>query len=419
MPGRWLTIEVHLVAGGGLELDAPPGRVLLVGPMTTFEELAEAIDVAFARWDRGHLHEFTLPDGQLVGDAATADDAPVTDEAGLLVADALAPGQAFLYLFDFGEDWEHHCLVVDDDADPAALLGELPSHPVIIDGWGWIPDQYGRQAREDDGETLADVWPLLDEVSDLTAPGAIDADDAVYVTPHGGAIDADDTAVPGQDAHLRLRGAVVRNDGAAAVRVLTDEPEGWRLLQLAGDGLLLALHQGVTEAESLVVDCIRRLAGRGWPGDAELAAQLEHASGEGPTPMLRTVPVDLSELAGVLDADPSQGSAWLNVRTGELVPLWDETDDDLDLDDGVEVMPRGSSAAYRDMVEFADGLADRALADLLHEAIRGRGAFRQFRDIVFSEETLGRRWRAFAEERERGRARSWLAANGYRPRIQR
>ena len=417
MPERWLTIEVHLVAGGGLELDPPPGRVFLVGPSTTFGDLAEAIDVAFARWDRGHLHEFTLADGRLVGHAATGEDEPVEEETTLRVADAAAPGEAFLYLFDFGEDWEHHCLVIDDEADPEALLGERPDSPVVIDGWGWVPDQYGRESRDGDPGGLADAWPLLDGYDSLAADLAALADepDQVLVDGVGPGERPVDEILPGQDAHVRLRGAVVRGDGEAAVQVLRDEPEGWRLLQLAGDGLLLALQQGVAGAERLVVDCTRRLDRRGWSGDAELAAQLEHARGEGPTPMLRTVEVDLSELAGVLDGDPAHGSAWLNVRTGELLPLWD--DDDLELEDGVEVVPRGPSAIYRDMVDFTDDLSDRALADLLHEAIQGRGAFRQFKDIVFSHDTLGRRWRAFSEERERGRARSWLASNGYRPRV--
>jgi hypothetical protein len=40
-----------------------PGRVLIASRSATFEQLARAIDDVFARWDRSHLHEFTLADG--------------------------------------------------------------------------------------------------------------------------------------------------------------------------------------------------------------------------------------------------------------------------------------------------------------------------------------------------------------------
>jgi hypothetical protein len=56
-----LAITVELVGGGeGGDLWPRPGRVLIASRSATFEQLAEAIDDAFARWDRSHLHEFTL-----------------------------------------------------------------------------------------------------------------------------------------------------------------------------------------------------------------------------------------------------------------------------------------------------------------------------------------------------------------------
>ena len=44
-----------------------PGPIFIVSPSHTFEELAEAINSAFSRWDRSHLHEFELADGRLIG----------------------------------------------------------------------------------------------------------------------------------------------------------------------------------------------------------------------------------------------------------------------------------------------------------------------------------------------------------------
>jgi hypothetical protein len=61
---RWLAIKVELLSGGGLELERGPGRVMIASPRHTLAELAEAIDLAFARWDHAHLHEFELGDGR-------------------------------------------------------------------------------------------------------------------------------------------------------------------------------------------------------------------------------------------------------------------------------------------------------------------------------------------------------------------
>ena len=55
--GRWLAIKVVLTSGLGFHPDQPPGRRMLVSPDHTLAEFAEAIDVAFARWDHSHLDD--------------------------------------------------------------------------------------------------------------------------------------------------------------------------------------------------------------------------------------------------------------------------------------------------------------------------------------------------------------------------
>jgi hypothetical protein len=40
--------------------------------------------------------------------------------------------------------------VLPDKVDAREVSGELPRQPVAIDGWGWIPDQYGRESPDDD-----------------------------------------------------------------------------------------------------------------------------------------------------------------------------------------------------------------------------------------------------------------------------
>ena len=58
------------------------------------------------------------------------------------------------------------------------------------------------------------------------------------------------------------------------------------------------------------------------------------------------------------------------------------------------------------------GLDDAEFADLLARAISGRGAFRRFKDTLSERPDLMTRWYAFANDRQRGRARRWLAAEG-------
>lgn len=150
MSPRWLQVKVELLEGGGVVCDPPPGRVFIVGGGHSFRQLAEAIDVAFARWDPGHLHEFELPDGRRLGyvDDEDPDSGWLGDDL-FAVTGAVGPGEEFTYVFDLGEHWLHRCTVLDDGVDPVAEFGESPSAPAPIIGWGWIPDQYGRETPGD------------------------------------------------------------------------------------------------------------------------------------------------------------------------------------------------------------------------------------------------------------------------------
>ena len=89
---------------------------------------------------------------------------------------------------------------------------------------------------------------------------------------------------------------------------------------MIGDGLLVAMAQHIEDAAGLADACASALRDRGWDGDDELADQLDALSGAGPIPLLRPVPVDLEELAGVLEGDPSFGGGRLDLLTGEVWP---------------------------------------------------------------------------------------------------
>lgn len=67
------------------------------------------------------------------------------------------------------------------------------------------------------------------------------------------------------------------------------------------------------------------------------------------------------------------------------------------------------------MEAFIDRLQDDTIADLLTVAIQGRGAFRRFKDTLARRPDLLHAWHSFSEDRQLGRARAWLADQGYTP----
>ena len=204
--------------------------------------------------------------------------------------------------------------------------------------------------------------------------------------------------------------------------VLSQDPWPADSLQLIGDGLLAAVRDDIGGAAELARTCVNALGERSWEGDRELVAALEAALGSGPTPMLRPLPVDLEELAMILEGDPVQGGGRIDVVTGEVWPQTaleyaEETGEEMDDDPDrwLYVDGEGSRSGYQDMVWFIDELDDPAVAERLARAISGRGAFRRFKDTLFDRPDLMTRWYAFSNDRQRGRARSWLAAEGYTP----
>jgi hypothetical protein len=144
--------------------------------------------------------------------------------------------------------------------------------------------------------------------------------------------------------------------------------------------------------------------------------------------MLRPLPVDLEQLAAVLETDPVHGGGRIDLRTGEVWPQTavdyareaGEVDpDDEDPDRWLAVWCEGSGDAYRDMEDFIGTVADEGRADRLSAAISGRGGFRRFKDVLARWPGELERWYVFSDESQRGRARLWLATAGYAPALRR
>ena len=219
-----------------------------------------------------------------------------------------------------------------------------------------------------------------------------------------------------------LRAAVYRGDGRAVVDVLRGVGADDDSLQLAGDGSSRPSCSAWTEPPSWLANSCS--ASGSWDGDDELADQLEAQLGSGPAAMLRALPVDLEELAGILEGDPLSAGGRIDITTGEV---WSQAaieyaletgEEDEDTSDDPErwlaVHGEGSREGYRDMELFIASVEDAGRAERLAVAITGRGAFRRFEDELACWPGELERWHALSEERQRGRARSWLAAAGYR-----
>ena len=74
-----------------------------------------------------------------------------------------------------------------------------------------------------------------------------------------------------------------------------------------------------------------------------------------------------------------------------------------------------SREGYADMEEFIETVSNPQLQERLWDAIRGRGAFRRFKDVLAGAAAERERWFAFKDARLRERVVAWLAVEGIEP----
>ncbi|WP_327722124.1 UPF0158 family protein [Streptomyces sp. NBC_00490] len=224
-----------------------------------------------------------------------------------------------------------------------------------------------------------------------------------------------------EDGLRAVRGALHGPDGTALLAALRHGPVN-EVLQLAGDGVAGAAALGLPGAVRMAATFLGALRERGFGGDEELADLLGVSVGHAVTPVPRPLAVDLEMLAMLLEGDPAESGGRLDLSTGECWPVFtDELETGFEEaeapDRWLSVPTLGPRYGYRDMELFIEGLDDAVLADRLRTAVRGRGAFRRFKDVLARDELAWRRFHRFSEERQLGRARAWLAEEGYRPRL--
>ncbi len=185
-------------------------RRLLVPDSFTFEDLHILLQIVFS-WEECHLHEFETQDGTRIGTPDEDCTIPLLEEHRVKLGKYLkAPKDNLLYLYDFGDGWEHKVQVekvLNKSADmtvPSCVAGKRagpvedsggphgynhlvkvlkkPAHKDYQDMVEWIGDDLEPElldvdainakinhafAEEDSDETAQDVPYDTDKVDDM------------------------------------------------------------------------------------------------------------------------------------------------------------------------------------------------------------------------------------------------------------
>ncbi|MCA0331938.1 MAG: UPF0158 family protein [Actinobacteria bacterium] len=205
-----------------------------------------------------------------------------------------------------------------------------------------------------------------------------------------------------------------RDPAAASAAVAAAVREG--LLQTAGPAALLAVQSGM--AGIAVESLIAGLRDRDWTGD-DVLIELLTAVIAGTVTGRAPLAVELDTLGDVLN---DQRGGYIDLRSGTVWPAelvddgqvdglepFEESDPELWLD----VPGEGSRDAHADMVDFTAEMTDTGARDDLAAALEGKREFRRFQAALDRHETHRVHWRVFSTERRTGRARAWLADQGY------
>ncbi len=142
---------------------------------------------------------------------------------------------------------------------------------------------------------------------------------------------------------------------------------------------------------------------------------MRHAASDDERSTRSIADIDLAGLAEALGDNSVETSWWYDPTNGQVeigFPnsyIMDAEDEDDPYERGlVPIDSIGSRHAYRDMVEFAESVADARACDLLARALEGRGAFGRFRSTLYEFPDLRQRWFEYSNAAGECRAIDWL-----------
>ena len=218
---------------------------------------------------------------------------------------------------------------------------------------------------------------------------------------------------------IRIAGAAL---DAAKLGQLVSETGIERHLQEAGEAVLALLEHDRASGDPVARALAELLTKRGWTGDAELA-ELLVALADGRASEGRRVRADLDGVADLLEGsldigfggvlDCETGDAWPEGVLDDWAGDGDAPDPDADPDRYLFIPNVGSRDAWDDMRDFAVEVEDEPIREQLLDAIDGRGAFSRFKRVLERHDDLRASWFAYSAEARTGRARDWLAGEGY------
>lgn len=149
-------------------------------------------------------------------------------------------------------------------------------------------------------------------------------------------------------------------------------------------------------------------------------------AGGKPMKELKLTKHQLREIVDTYDMNIEGMEFFLNIETGEVVMLrtfdMDEEDEELNeiIEEGFNesffrLPQRESVEGYRDMVDFAETVADNQLqADLMNILGGGKKVFRRFKDALSSDKLQLERYYQYVEEQNRQRVEDWFESMNWK-----
>ena len=131
--------------------------------------------------------------------------------------------------------------------------------------------------------------------------------------------------------------------------------------------------------------------------------------------------IDLDKLCSAMEDSSGEHNYYLDIEIGKLLLISDYMDDEskklkdkIDENfDRYEQLPKAESyEGYEDMEDFIGTISDDNLAELLHVAVNGKGAFRRFKDVLQGYPEERERWFQFKNDKLKQRALEWLENMG-------
>ena len=131
--------------------------------------------------------------------------------------------------------------------------------------------------------------------------------------------------------------------------------------------------------------------------------------------------VKISDVVEALDFANDETEYFYSIKTGEILMVWDgmvngKTDPDLieeieeNFEEYITLPGKYEIDEYNMMEEFVENLPDGRKKGELYDAIRGRGAFRRFKDEVY-ELGLVQKWYKYRDEAYEMVAIKWCNKN--------